>query len=128
VIPARIVAGLVLLSASAACVPAGPDPTTPTPTGTVAAPKPGTVTYACDAGRTLAVTYGRENDEDVITINPTGEGNETLISVPVAQGLQYLWPSDGSYHIWTLKGGIGTLSYRDGEAGTTTPVLTNCRA
>jgi membrane-bound inhibitor of C-type lysozyme len=120
---ARVAAGLALLSAIAACVPAGPRPA-----GPAIAPEPGTVTYACDGGRTLAVTYGRENDQDIITINPTGEGNETLISFPVAEGLQYSWPSDGSFHVWALKGGIGTLSYRDGEAGTTAPVLTNCRA
>jgi hypothetical protein len=98
------------------------------PTTGPATPPSGTVTYTCDGGRTLAVTYGRENDEDIITINPTGEGNETLISFPVAEGLQYSWPSDGSYHVWALKGGTGTLSYRDGEAGTTAPVLINCRA
>jgi hypothetical protein len=91
-------------------------------------PAPGTVTYTCDGGRTLAVTYGRQNDEDIITINPKGEGNEMLISFPVAQGLRYSWPSDGSYHIWELNNGTATLSFRDGERGTTTPVLTTCRA
>jgi Membrane-bound lysozyme-inhibitor of c-type lysozyme len=116
----RRLAVLPLLAGCVATAPASDGPASP--------PPPGTVTYTCDGGRTLAVTYGRENDEDVITINPTGEGNETLISFPVAEGLQYSWPSDGSYHIWALKRGTGTLSYRDGEAGTTTPVLTNCRA
>ena len=91
-------------------------------------PPPGTVTYMCDGGRSRSVTYGRENDEDIITINPTGNGNETLISFPVAGGLQYSLPSDGSYHVWALKDGTGTLSYRDDEAGTTAHVLTNCRA
>ena len=102
--------------------------TDPAPSGRATPPPAGTLTYACDGGRTLAVTYGRENDEDIITINPTGAGDEMLISFPVAEGLQYSWPSDGSYHVWALKGGTGTLSYRDGERGITTPVLTNCRA
>ena len=112
---------LALLPFLAGCVAPGPAP------GPLSPPPPGLVAYSCDGGRTLAVTYGRENDEDIITINPTGEGNETLFSFPVADGLQYSWPSDGSYHIWALKGGTGTLTYRDGERGTITPVLTNCR-
>ncbi len=112
---------LALLPLLAACTL-----TTPAPEGPAIPPPPGTITYTCDGGKRLAVTYGRENDNDVITINPTGNGNETLISFPVAQGLQYSWPSDGSYHIWALDG-TGTLSYRDGERGTTDPVLTNCR-
>jgi hypothetical protein len=113
---------LALLPLLAGCMATEPS------TGPDRPPAPGTITYTCDGGRTLAVTYARENDDDIITINPTGEGNEKLISFPVADGLQYSWPSDGSYHVWALKGGTGTLSYRDGEAGTTAPVLTNCRA
>jgi Membrane-bound lysozyme-inhibitor of c-type lysozyme len=113
---------LAVLPFLAGCVASQPATVPVTP------PPAGTVTYTCDGGRTLAVTYSRENDEDIVTLNPTGEGNETLISFPVADGLQYSWPSDGSYHVWALKGGTGTLSYRDGEAGTTAPVLTNCRA
>jgi hypothetical protein len=120
---ARLTGSLLLLMGLGACVPAAPETS-----GPAALPAPGTVTYTCDGGRSLAVAYGRENGEDIITINPTGEGNETLISFPVAEGLEYSWPSDGSYHIWALKNGIGTLRYRDGERGTTTPVLTNCRA
>jgi hypothetical protein len=92
------------------------------------APPAGTVSYLCDGGRSLLVTYGRENDQDIITIDPTGDGPEMLISFPTADGLQYSWPSDGSFHVWALKGSTGTLSYRDGELGTTTPILTNCRA
>jgi hypothetical protein len=67
----------------------------------------------------------RENHEDVIAMNPTG--SETLISFPVAQGLQYSWPCDGSCNIWAIDR-IATISYRDGDWGTTDPVLTNCRA
>lgn len=88
----------------------------------------GTVTYACDGGQRLVVAYGTENGQDKIDINI--DGPEMLLREEGFAGLRYSWPSDGSYHIWQVAGaqGPGTLSYRDGEKGTTSPVLTNCRA
>ena len=56
------------------------------------------------------------------------DGPETLLQEPSATGLRFAWPSDGSHHIWELQDGVGTLSYRDGEQGTVTPVRTACRA
>lgn len=90
-------------------------------------PLTGTVMYSCEGGKTLAVDYAPEADPPEITINV--DGRETLLLEPGDGTVQrYSWPSDGSYHIWELAGGVGTLRYRDGEAGTVTPVLTGCRA
>lgn len=66
---ARWTGSLLLPLALGACVPAAPGPS-----GPAAVPAPGTVTYTCDGGRTLAVTYGRQGEDDIITINPTGAG------------------------------------------------------
>lgn len=91
----------------------------------------GRVSYACDGGKALVVTYDAAGDPPSAVIDV--DGRETLLQEPSETGLRYAWPSDGSYHILQLDdlfkvpGGRGTLSYRDGEAGTVTPVLTGCR-
>ena len=114
---------LALIPLLAACTPVAPVPDAASATP----PAAGTVTYRCDGGKSLSVTYGRENGDDIIRIDPNGTGTEMLIAFPVERGVQYSWPSDGSHHIWTLDG-TGTLSYRDGVAATTTAVRTNCKA
>jgi hypothetical protein len=104
----------VLLLVSA-CVT---QPADPVPTGRV--------DYACAGGQTLRVLYGQDNGLPSIEINI--DGPETLLAELAETGLRYAWPSDGSYHIWELRDGVGTLSYRDGAAATVTPVRTSCRA
>lgn len=95
--------------------------------GAPQAPLAGRVAYACDSGRQLVVEYNAANDPPSIDINV--DGPEMLLQEPDTGAVQrYSWPSDGSFHIWELSGGVGTLRYRDGEAGTTATVLTNCRA
>ncbi len=114
---------LVALALLPACNPvAAPAPKAPVATAVPA----GSFVYTCDGGLQVPVTYGTENDEAVVNIVVDGEKN-LLISEPVAQGLRYAWPSDGSYNVWLLNGAIGTLNYRDGERGTEVTVATNCR-
>jgi hypothetical protein len=89
---------------------------------TAASPLPqGTVSYGCDAGKVIVVTYIGQ-DEVGIDI----DGPERLLAEPTDRGRRYAWPSDGSYHIWEIDR-TGTLSYRDGEMGTTTVMMSNCR-
>jgi hypothetical protein len=113
----RIAAGLALLVLAGCMQGAAP---------VAQGPLSGTVLYTCDGGRTLPVDYAPEADPPEITINV--DGRETLLLEPDTGAVQrYSWPSDGSFHIWELAGGVGTLRYRDGEAGTTSTVLSNCR-
>ncbi len=77
----------LLPTAPAACVPSGP-----VPEGPEAPPPSGSVTSVCDGGRTLVATHGRKNDQDIVHMNPTGEGEEMPVSFPAAEGLNSRHP------------------------------------
>lgn len=87
----------------------------------------GPVRYQCADGTALVVDYQPGEDPPALTLDI--DGPETLLLEPGDGTRQrWSWPSDGSYHIWELADGVGTLRYRDGEAGTTALVRANCRA
>ncbi len=101
-------AALTLLSA---CV-------TPPPEAPKPPPLPGkVVNYKCSTGGKLSMTYG----EGKVTL----DGPETLLAEDGSNS-RYSWPSDGTHHVWTLSGGVGTLLLHDGTKGTETVVKSGC--
>ena len=51
----------------------------------------------------------------------------TLWAEPAASGVRYAWPSDGSYYVWWTKGEGAALYWHDGENGTETLLLGDCK-
>lgn len=105
---------ILTLALLSACV--APPPAAPTPQSQ---PLPGTVVkYTCAGGGHLAVIY----DKAKVTL----EGPETLLAED-ATNTRYSWPSDGTHHVWTLSGNIGTLLLHDGTNGTETVFKSGCK-
>lgn len=78
--------------------------------------------YLCDRGVMVPVVYVNAPDLSVAVL--TVEGSQILLySEPAASGARYGWPSDGSNYVWWSKGDTATLYWKDGEAGTETPLL-----
>lgn len=81
------------------------------------------LTYTCDRGVTVPVVYVNAPDTAIAVL--TVEGRQVLLYTgPVASGARYGWPSDGSNYVWWTKGDAATLYWKDGAAGTETPLLT----
>lgn len=96
--------------------------------GPAAADAPGvSLTYVCDGGAVVSATYGKQDGTDSVVLTRDGE-TFTLLAELSGSGVRYGWPSDGSHNVWWTKGNTATLYWRDGAAGTETPVLENCRA
>jgi len=91
-------------------------------------PAAGTITCVCDGSKVFAVEYGVENEEQMVRLDAEGRGMTMQMCDPSARGLRYAWPSDGSFPVWQLASGQSTPNYRDRAHGTTTPLLTHCRA
>lgn len=84
------------------------------------------LTYTCDRGVAVPVVYVNADDTSLAVLQV--EGRQILLyTEPSASGARYGWPSDGSSYIWWTKGDEATLYWKDGGAGTETPLLT-CRA
>lgn len=78
--------------------------------------------YICDRDVMVPVVY--VNGEDLSVAVLVVEGSQILLySEPAASGARYGWPSDGSNYVWWTKGDEATLYWKDGEAGTETPLL-----
>lgn len=92
---------LVATALLSACVepPAAPPPPKDLPARVVE--------YRCTGGP-LSVAYAGSK----ITL----PGNETLLAEDDSNQ-RYSWPSDGTHHVWEIKGGIGTLLLHDGTTG-----------
>ena len=103
---------LILVAAGLSACATPPPP--PTPVADVGAK---VVKYTCAGGSHLTVAYGNGT--------ATLAGPETLLAD--ATGQRYTWPSDGTHHVWTLAGGLGTLSLKDGAKGTETVVQSACK-
>lgn len=83
------------------------------------------LTYACDRGVAVPVVYVNATDTSLAVLHVDGR-QILLYNAPAASGARYAWPSDGSGYVWWTKGDEATLFWKDGEAGTETPLLT-CR-
>ncbi len=80
------------------------------------------VRYQCDRDVTVPVVY--VNGDDLSLAVLVVEGSQILLySEPAASGARYGWPSDGSNYVWWTKGDEATLYWKDGAAGTETPLL-----
>lgn len=83
-----------------------------------------TARYACERGVEVPVTYVNAGDQSVVTL--TVEGRQiSLYNQVSADGAKYGWPSDGSNYVWSTKGRMASLLWKD-ETGVETPILTNC--
>lgn len=101
----------LVLPALSACTLAAPGPETPAPQQ----PAAYTVTYTCNDGSTLPVTYGRDGDQEKLDL--AYKGNSYLLyAEPAASGARYGWPSDGSSYVWLTKGNAATLLWKDETA------------
>jgi membrane-bound inhibitor of C-type lysozyme len=84
-------------------------------------------TYLCERDLRVPVVY--VNAPDVSLAVLVVEGQQVLLySEAAASGARYGWPSDGSSYVWWTKGDTATLYWKDGEAGTETALLSDCRA
>lgn len=80
------------------------------------------VRYLCDRDVTVPVVYVNGDDMSLAVL--VVEGSQILLySEPAASGARYGWPSDGSNYVWWTKGDEATLYWKDGAAGTETPLL-----
>ncbi len=83
------------------------------------------LTYTCNRGIAVPVVYVNTPDTSLAVLYV--EGSQILLyTEPAASGARYGWPSGGSNYVWWTKGEEATLFWKDGEAGTETPLLT-CR-
>jgi membrane-bound inhibitor of C-type lysozyme len=83
--------------------------------------------YLCDRDVVVPVVY--VNDTETSAAILVADGAQVLLyAEPAASGVRYAWPSDGSGYVWWTKGDEATLYWRDGEAGSETAILGNCRA
>lgn len=82
--------------------------------------------YLCDRDVEVPVVYVNADDVSIVVLHV--EGSQILLyNEPAASGARYGWPSDGSNYVWWTKGDGATLYWRDGEAGTESPIL-SCKA
>lgn len=80
------------------------------------------MTYLCDRDVQVPVVYVTADDTALVVLQV--EGSQILLyNEPAASGARYAWPSDGSGYVWWSKGAEATLLWKDGEAGTETPIL-----
>jgi membrane-bound inhibitor of C-type lysozyme len=84
------------------------------------------MTYICERDVAVPVVYVNATDTSLAVIYVEG-GQYLLYSEPAASGARYGWPSDGSNYVWWTKGEEATLYWKDGEAGTETAILTDCK-
>lgn len=84
------------------------------------------ISYICERGVEVPVVYVNAPDTSIAVIYVEG-GQFLLYNEPAASGARYGWPSDGSNYVWWTKGEEATLYWKDGEAGTETPILSNCK-
>jgi membrane-bound inhibitor of C-type lysozyme len=81
------------------------------------------LTYVCDRDVAVPVVYVNAADTSLVVLQV--EGRQILLyTEAAASGARYAWPSDGSGYVWWTKGDAATLYWKDGEAGTETPLLT----
>lgn len=106
----RIASVVALILLSACTTPPPP----PIPVADVGAK---VVKYTCAGNGRVTVSYGNGT--------ATLPGPETLLADETGQ--RYTWPSDGTHHVWSLAGGVGTLSLSDGTKGTETVVQSGCK-
>lgn len=78
--------------------------------------------YTCDRDVEVPVVYVTDGADGVAVLNVDGRQIQ-LYMEPAASGVRYGWPSDGSNYVWTTKGTTATLLWKDGAAGTETPIL-----
>ena len=83
--------------------------------------------YTCERGVEVPVAYVTAGTASVVVL--TVEGRQIALQQEVAaSGTRYGWPSDGSHYVWWSKGDTATLLWKDGETGTETPLLSDCKA
>lgn len=87
-----------------------------------------TMQYLCDRGVVVPAAYVSDTvDSAVVTLMFDGR-MFSLVGQSVEGGLRYAWPSDGSGYVWTVSGTQALLAWRDGAAGTETPILSCLQA
>lgn len=81
--------------------------------------------YNCDRGVVVPVVYVNDPDQSLAVLQV--EGAQILLYADAeGSGGRYSWPSDGSNYVWVTDGAGATLNWKDGAAGTETPILTAC--
>jgi membrane-bound inhibitor of C-type lysozyme len=92
----------------------------------LAVPEVVTMTYTCERGVSVPVTYVNAVEGSVAVL--TVEGRQiTLFQTEAASGARYAWPSDGSGYVWWTKADEADLLWRDGASGDETPLLSDCK-
>jgi membrane-bound inhibitor of C-type lysozyme len=86
-----------------------------------------TLRYTCERGVEVPAVYVNDEAEGAV-VSLLIEGRLiALLLEPAASGARYAWPSDGSGYVWLTKGETATLLWKDGEAGTETALLSECK-
>lgn len=78
--------------------------------------------YICDRGVEVPVVYVTDGADGISVLTVDGRQIQLYLESSDS-GVRYGWPSDGSNYVWTTKGAAATLLWKDGEAGTETPIL-----
>jgi membrane-bound inhibitor of C-type lysozyme len=85
-----------------------------------------TVTYTCERGVSVPVTYVNAAEGSVVVLSVEGR-QITLFQTEAASGARYAWPSDGSGYVWWTKGDEADLLWSGGASGQEMPLLSDCR-
>lgn len=93
----------------------------------LAMPEVQTMTYTCERGVSVPVTYVNASEGSVAVL--TVEGRQiTLFQTEAASGARYAWPSDGSGYVWWTQGIEADLWWSDGAGGKETLLLSDCKS
>ena len=93
----------------------------------MAMPEVLTMTYTCERGVSVPVTYVNAAEGSVAVLNVEGR-QITLFRTEAASGARYAWPSDGSGYVWWTKGDETDLFWSDGTSGEEMPLLSDCKS
>ncbi|QUS35731.1 MliC family protein [Falsirhodobacter algicola] len=96
------------------------------PGAALAEPPFTTLTYTCERGVTVPVTYVNTGDTALAVLNVEGR-QVTLLAERAASGARYGWPSDGAHYVWWSKGDGAVLLWH-GPDGTEDVLLASCTA
>lgn len=84
------------------------------------------LTYTCERGVEVPAVYINVDEEPGIAVIGVEGGMFNLEAEPVASGVRYGYPSDGSHYVWLTKGETAMLLWYDGTDGSEETLLADC--